>query len=82
MSDDQALTGLVIGEAGSLKRALQSQTHEFPDPLPVDTAGVQLVAAAFRSGVDVPEEILSAPGVQRLWRALAFDEVIPLPDRS
>jgi hypothetical protein len=82
LSADQILTGLVIGEAGSLKDALQSENHKLPDPLEVDTAGVQLLAAAIRSGVDVPEEILSAPGVQRLWRDLALDEIVPLPGRT
>lgn len=82
MSADQILTGLVIGEAGSLKDALQSQNHKLPDPLKVDTAGVQLLAAAIRSSVKVPEEIFSSHDVQRLWRELAFDEVIPLPGQT
>lgn len=82
MPADHSSHGLVIGGVAALRDALATDSPAWPDPAEVDAAGAQLLAAAIRSGIDIPETIRTAPAVRDLWRALALDEVLPLDGQT
>ncbi len=68
---------LVVENVDALRTAMLSGAVDWAIPEEVDVAGAQLLVAALRAGLPVPDEVLGAAPVQRLWGTLGLHHEMP-----
>ena len=78
MSDNVQTISLTIKDAANAREGLLNDPPDWPDARDVDCAGVQLLVAAMRAGLDPPDDIRNHPQVRHLWDALFLTATLPL----
>lgn len=79
VTDKTRLPRLIAAEIHDAAELLSREPPVWPDATAIDASGAQLLAAAMKSGLALPDELLDRDDLRQLWSALALDTVLPLP---